>query len=902
MPNIASLKTIQLLTSIPQICTDILYQPLTLLDCLHTFCGSCLREWFIWQATNATSTNPYTCPSCRAPVRGTRPNATVTTLLDVLLKANPEKAKPQDERDKIALVYKPGDNVTPPVEIDSSSDSEDQRVLEQARELSLREADRSHARRSSDRSRDRSTQHGHHRHVGRHTTHTTTHHRPRDASGAQHRHIEHQSSLRSLLSASSIDSADMQEEIMRQIIDEGLLDGVDLSSLTPAQEEDITERIAQAFRRRQREQSPRVGSPPQVDRSPQTTLQVRRRTHDERTRSTSQNSQRHHDRPPLSRPHLLEVATAEERNGHSRSSSQGSQRSQRSDRSGRHSDTAQTTRTRAHPASRSATDLPSTSGSDSGREGPQRNPRSSMDGHTNATRLLRPRANTQEPPSVTSAPRPADHQPRTRSPPRVPRVSTESRTSSDGRIATLPSTAIRHIRHTSTSDPTVMPQQSSTSRGTSSNQPRSAARNPSAAPEISCSNCRRSSIQHDLHYNCSKCDAGNFNVCLRCYRSGKGCKHWFGFGYAAAVRFQRSDLPDSTDQPHILSARRYVDRRVDTPRLDGDDHSPSMEQGLFCDGCQALANTCYWHCETCNDGAWGFCQPCVRTGKHCTHPLEVMSKKSLLARPSIPGQEHSPSTQPSIRTVALSTKSRHDTVRIASLPSHHAKRLPHVPDPDSYIPVSLPCECAICHRTISASASRYHCTVCSDGDYDICTPCYTALCTSGDITPTDGPTGWRRCPRGHRTSVVAYTDHDGGSQRIIQRAPVGGLALQESSTLPPDADAKGRWRWRETDGSSASTGSAIAPAAGQQQNQVLLNAQTGNLAPAPTAFPPDGGVGLRLRALWSYVPSEEGVDELAFPRGADITEAEDINGDWFWGVYAGRKGLFPGNYGRIIGR
>ena len=39
------------------ICTDILYQPLTLLDCLHTFCGSCLKEWFAWQATSAAAKN-----------------------------------------------------------------------------------------------------------------------------------------------------------------------------------------------------------------------------------------------------------------------------------------------------------------------------------------------------------------------------------------------------------------------------------------------------------------------------------------------------------------------------------------------------------------------------------------------------------------------------------------------------------------------------------------------------------------------------------------------------------------------------------------------------------------------------------------------------------------------------
>jgi hypothetical protein len=66
-------------------------------------------------------------------------------------------------------------------------------------------------------------------------------------------------------------------------------------------------------------------------------------------------------------------------------------------------------------------------------------------------------------------------------------------------------------------------------------------------------------------------------------------------------------------------------------------------------------------------------------------------------------------------------------------------------------------------------------------------------------------------------------------------------------------------------------------------------------------FPPDGGVGLRVKANWAYFPAEGVEDELGFPKLAEIREAEDINGDWFWGVYAGKKGLFPGNYGHVVG-
>ena len=69
-------------------------------------------------------------------------------------------------------------------------------------------------------------------------------------SRSQARHIEHQSSLRSLISNSDVDSAEMEAEILRQIMDEGLLDGIDLNNLDVSQEDELSERIADAYRRR----------------------------------------------------------------------------------------------------------------------------------------------------------------------------------------------------------------------------------------------------------------------------------------------------------------------------------------------------------------------------------------------------------------------------------------------------------------------------------------------------------------------------------------------------------------------------------------------------------------------------------------------------------------------------
>jgi hypothetical protein len=60
------------------------------------------------------------------------------------------------------------------------------------------------------------------------------------------------------ISLSDVDSREMEEEILRQIQEEGLLDGIDLDHIDISQEDEISERIAQAFRRRQHERS-RVG-------------------------------------------------------------------------------------------------------------------------------------------------------------------------------------------------------------------------------------------------------------------------------------------------------------------------------------------------------------------------------------------------------------------------------------------------------------------------------------------------------------------------------------------------------------------------------------------------------------------------------------------------------------------
>ncbi|TGZ81941.1 hypothetical protein EX30DRAFT_371142 [Ascodesmis nigricans] len=86
------------------ICTEILFDPVTYLDCLHTNCGSCSRSWF-----NARPT--ATCPQCRQPIRDVRANAAITSLLEDFLERFPERKRSEQEKQDCRTVYKPGDDI-----------------------------------------------------------------------------------------------------------------------------------------------------------------------------------------------------------------------------------------------------------------------------------------------------------------------------------------------------------------------------------------------------------------------------------------------------------------------------------------------------------------------------------------------------------------------------------------------------------------------------------------------------------------------------------------------------------------------------------------------------------------------------------------------------------------------
>ena len=139
--------------------------------------------------------------------------------------------------------------------------------------------------------------------------------------------------------------------------------------------------------------------------------------------------------------------------------------------------------------------------------------------------------------------------------------------------------------------------------------------------------------------------------------------------------------------------------------------------------------------------------------------------------------------------------------------------------------------------------------------------------------------------------VAGFEDRDGGQRRIVVKDLVGGVALDEGNAGgaaegSSATDMDRIYTWKEADGRMGSRTISRRMTAG-----TLSSA-----APITARFPPSGGVGTRMFAAWSYFPVDSDEHDLLFPRGAEIREAENMNEDWFWGCYAGAKGMFPAQH------
>ncbi|QQK40729.1 Zinc finger, ZZ-type [Penicillium digitatum] len=903
------------------ICTELLYQPLTLLDCLHTFCGSCVKEWFSAQGSRRSRASPrFTCPACRAEVRETRPNATVTTLLDMVLTAHPDRARAADEKAEIATKYTHGESVFPALPSGGESAEEDGvedgRILAEVRELSLRES-RAQARREtrrtgqSSRTRERSTNTERPAEDGRSRRRrdddtTQQHHTSRPDDSDRTRRVEHQSSLRSLLSLSS-DVETMEEEILRQILEDGLLDNINLDNLGPRQEEELSERIADAYRRKHMQRSqPRQRQEQGPEQRPEADGATRTHVRSESAHRTAEPTAatRAHSarRPPVSRPHLFDSPpTRPSTAGHQRHSSE--QVSGRPRTSPVRTNQASASDEAIRPAARFSGDL-------------------ITDRHISQAGRLRSE-------SASARPRRA-----TESEQNIPRAwaaggrdRSSSRPSTSQSATNFPTSGAalsnfsRHLPPTDHTTPSLssplVPIRSD--RRTRPSPSRSNVPVPPiiqfTEPSISCDRCGKDNIQYNLHKKCPSCKEGNFHLCLRCYRLGRGCLRWNGFGASALTTFQQIILSSTRrsvqvrDPGHVLLWFRYqrpaeTAHRTMSRERQMTDENPvrRLQSGLFCDSCQSWANDCFWKCNQCNEGDWGFCNFCVNQGRCCTHALLPIRRMT-----------HCP---PSSALPTISPPAESNTIPTSS-------------DTESFKILSFSTNCDICTYPIPASNTRYHCLECNSGDYDVCTNCYLKLVATGKINKENGHNGWRRCLAGHRMIVVGFEDHEEGQRRVIIRDLVGGRALNEQHVIQSQIQSPtsslasgglvaspelgtGDWTWKDGPerrkkasrlrGGPAPTNSITGgtTSASDPSHPSLSSATATPMIPPFRRFPPDGGVGLIVRALWSWYPEEEVRDELVFPRGAHITESENINDDWFWGCYAGRTGLFPGSHVEFV--
>ncbi|KAK0646330.1 hypothetical protein B0T16DRAFT_374818 [Cercophora newfieldiana] len=902
------------------ICTELLYQPLTLLDCLHTFCGACLKEWFAFQAHRAESAPVppapdapvFTCPSCRDRVRDTKHDARVATLLEMFLGMNPDRGRTREEREEADGRYRKGERVMPRVralersESQRRGDEEERRVLERVQRESLREAMGEAER------RDRG-ENGRARREDRRRAHSATlraegrgegegrrrrsESRQRVGGGSaaavaveaeRIRQVEHQSSLRSLISSEGVGARDIEKEIeefTRQIQEEGLLDGLDLDNINLRDNDELSKRITEAYRRRYRERSRQEGGRRSnaSSQSHRSELRPRALTGDGGSRPSS----RHGARPTSA-------------------NNSGDERGRYPPSSSTHLDVDPARRRRTPSGGRSAT-VPTPAAQPEVRTVTAR---SQTDlAIRPAAGVIAAEARSSSSPTTVTPTRGRGDSPEHRgasfntragaglgiTQPSQPEAVSDSESRS--RRRTVPPRPVDlAVIQTSPSTAPKTGQLSPSFASPSGTSPRRNQLPRYPEPLINCDRCSKPHIEYEVFYNCAICenvDGKEWNICLDCYRKREGCHHWLGFGKTAMQRWEKlkaaGDPKWVNRRPHNLTANRYRRPKQIPGGAEGrrtittENPEDRLESGTFCCGCSAWTNKDgYWQCDYCNEGEWGFCGDCVGRGLSCTHLLLPMAYRGITSTPPpLPVDGHTP-------------------------PGSPGSSQPPIPQ-HAFVPITPVRPCSVCRKRIPGPETRFHCYSCKSdaivdartGDYDICRSCYTSVVASGLIATENGPAGWRRCPKaGHRMIVEAFVrDISGNEQRYLVQDLVGGRRL----TTNKYEQQKGMevWSWKDASGKNI-TQRLVAVDVGTSTEGVDVPKGFNQ-----TAFPPDGGSAPKAVAGWSWYPAHGDDDELMFPKWAEILEVVEVRDqdqgedqvvEWFHGFYMGVGGLFPAPY------
>ncbi|KAF8262265.1 hypothetical protein EI94DRAFT_1780062 [Lactarius quietus] len=81
-------------------CSAVLYRPVIVYPCQHYFCGSCCLLWVRNGGTN--------CPACRSTSTSVSPSRVLQIMVDVLLRADPSRARTDREKQQADEIYRPG--------------------------------------------------------------------------------------------------------------------------------------------------------------------------------------------------------------------------------------------------------------------------------------------------------------------------------------------------------------------------------------------------------------------------------------------------------------------------------------------------------------------------------------------------------------------------------------------------------------------------------------------------------------------------------------------------------------------------------------------------------------------------------------------------------------------------
>jgi len=79
------------------ICSELFYKPVSLLPCLHNFCGSCFSQWM---------DQNHTCPQCRVSVTQVKKNHAIANLTESLLRMKPHLRRSVEEQAELDKINK----------------------------------------------------------------------------------------------------------------------------------------------------------------------------------------------------------------------------------------------------------------------------------------------------------------------------------------------------------------------------------------------------------------------------------------------------------------------------------------------------------------------------------------------------------------------------------------------------------------------------------------------------------------------------------------------------------------------------------------------------------------------------------------------------------------------------